>query len=1277
MTTYFVERVPSNVRAGVLNRAITIFCGLSLIAAVLIGFNQSPIQWPVAFVFAVLYGALLLFSARFKEGVYLNVSIVAVLGALLNQGYNAVWIVAIGGALLSETGRALLYQRLNLQQHTLRQAIKVVCLEAGVTVFAVSVGGMLFARLGGTLPANPKEITLSLAALFGLVFILHQVPITATLIFVYPTLKRPAWIRPYLRAAALELVALPFSALLAVISHDLSLPVFTTAVMTGAGGLLLLKMTEAAYQMTRQRVRELAILNAFSQSLSADLSLDELLSNLHEQIERLVKVEMFVITLHDPTTGMLHIPYVSLYGERLHWPSTQPSKTVNQYLIKTRTPLLLQGDVVAKGRTLGFELPFPPFPVCLLSTPLIAADEVVAVMSIESFSDVNAYGADDVALMQMLAPQAAVALKNAQLYERTASMANELAQLNEVSAVVSATLDLNVIMASICQTLERLNHADKTALFLYQQNRTVMTIGYSTGFSDDYAAQFVNFPIGQFSERTDVLAISDLSTSPQAIGWRTLAEVGGYQALALAPLRVNEQAIGLLGAFYGDTHVFGDAEVNRLRMLANQVAVAVSNAQLYQEARQRTNEMTQLVETIQALVESLELNTVGATLVTHMGQALGLDEASLLLWDTDDAQLQSVASLHHSSEQYTPLADRLFQRAAHEKKPLMLPSVVEDWDILKPLGLETGLLLPVILRSGMAGVILLGSAQARMLTEREQQLAGAMLNQAATALDNARLFHLIDTELDERIRQLSAIDAVSRKMSASLDLETMIHELLNAALSVTYADSAACGLQDAAGRVTFTARIRFAPDISNTISIWQGITGRVIRTGQHVLCGDVSRDPDYFEVVPGTRSELCVPILRNGTPWGVLNLESKNPDAFTPSHLSFVTTLADHAAIAIEKAHLFADIRRGNEQMNTILNSTRDGMILVGQRGNLIRANRAAERLLNRPLQLFIGHNMIRLIARLNHEPVRDIDYPYEAFKEILHALEADPGRVTRQVYQVITENGARDIEEIGLPVQGDDSHSSARLYVLRDISEETSLQRFRDQVTNMIVHDLRSPLSGIIGSLRLLEDLAEEGDLDNFNKVLNIASSNADNLLYLVESILEIRRMENGLMSLEQETVSLSKPAIKAIQSLEVLAEEASIQVENCIPNDLPPVFIDTDKVRRVLTNLIDNALKYTPAEGKIRIEAHYLADESMITVRVVDTGKGIPPEYRERVFGVFVTVPGSALRGRRGTGLGLTFCRLTVEAHGGKIWVESGSEGGAAMCFTLPIATGSPAET
>jgi signal transduction histidine kinase len=137
-------------------------------------------------------------------------------------------------------------------------------------------------------------------------------------------------------------------------------------------------------------------------------------------------------------------------------------------------------------------------------------------------------------------------------------------------------------------------------------------------------------------------------------------------------------------------------------------------------------------------------------------------------------------------------------------------------------------------------------------------------------------------------------------------------------------------------------------------------------------------------------------------------------------------------------------------------------------------------------------------------------------------------------------------------------------------------------------------------------------------------------------------------------------------MESFSAQAAEYRVQLCNEVPAEIPALFVDRGKINRVLTNLVDNALKFSPSGSRIVATARVYEGEKVL-IQVLDHGPGIPEEYRERIFERFSQIPGIHAR-RRGTGLGLTFCRLAVEAHGGRIWVESGPSGGSAFNLTLP---------
>jgi signal transduction histidine kinase len=229
-------------------------------------------------------------------------------------------------------------------------------------------------------------------------------------------------------------------------------------------------------------------------------------------------------------------------------------------------------------------------------------------------------------------------------------------------------------------------------------------------------------------------------------------------------------------------------------------------------------------------------------------------------------------------------------------------------------------------------------------------------------------------------------------------------------------------------------------------------------------------------------------------------------------------------------------------------------------------------------------------------------------------------------------------------------------------------LQRLRQETSDLIVHDLRNPLQNIMGTLQLMPVVLPENIWQENKELLEIAMYGCERMQLLINTLLDVARMENGELRLELNAVSVPGLIDGLIRRMTSFTR-GDIRLKMSFPASLPSVMADQNILERVLTNLIDNAIKHTPLGGLITIAAEVQNDEMLVSV--TDVGPGIPLDERERIFERFAQTTGEKGR-RRGFGLGLTFCRLAVSAHGGRIWVESGDEGkGSRFVFTLPLST------
>jgi signal transduction histidine kinase len=361
-------------------------------------------------------------------------------------------------------------------------------------------------------------------------------------------------------------------------------------------------------------------------------------------------------------------------------------------------------------------------------------------------------------------------------------------------------------------------------------------------------------------------------------------------------------------------------------------------------------------------------------------------------------------------------------------------------------------------------------------------------------------------------------------------------------------------------------------------------------------------------------------------------------------------------------AHTIASER---SRLLALIESNRDGILLVGAKLRVLLANApaleflglagSAEDWTDRPIE-----DMLSTLEQ--HAP----DAARKALAEIerVRAGDESPGEGEVDI-------PPRTIHWLDLPVATDGT-PLGRLLVLRDVTEERMVEKMRDDLSRTMVHDLRNPLTAISVSLQLLDMEVEENASSDARLALESAHNGARRMLKLVNNILDVSRLESRQMPLKREAVSLSNLVAETLQAQSPLAADRGLRLESDAPLNLPPAWADAGLIERVLQNLVDNAIKFTPAGGLVKVAVGLAAadgDESpSLLVSVADSGPGIPPELQSRLFQKFVT--GKLLQ--RGSGLGLAFCKLVVEAHDGRIWVESKPGKGATFCFTLPLSEG-----
>lgn len=372
-----------------------------------------------------------------------------------------------------------------------------------------------------------------------------------------------------------------------------------------------------------------------------------------------------------------------------------------------------------------------------------------------------------------------------------------------------------------------------------------------------------------------------------------------------------------------------------------------------------------------------------------------------------------------------------------------------------------------------------------------------------------------------------------------------------------------------------------------------------------------------------------------------------------------------------ELASANAEIRRlygvaaeQGARLAAILDSSRDGIVMVGLDRRILFLNEAAQRLMALPgaTSDWIGRHWREAVAALATPAALELSAAEE--RRVVQGDEvSSDGEITI---------GEQIIGWTNLPVHAE-GLVEGRLIVLREVTSERQLARLREEVGHMMVHDLRSPLTALSGSLRLLKSdsaLGEDG-----SALAGAAESSAAKMLTLVNGLLDLYKLEAGLPDLRRGPVSLRALVRAQLEGLTANAGASGVVLDEHVPDDLV-VDIDAELIGRVVQNLVANAISYAPAGSAVTIEGSAGADG--VRLAITDRGPGVAAAIQPRLFQKFA----STRKGGGGTGLGLAFCRLAVEAHGGRIWYEPARPTGSTFQFVIgnPVSAGPdsrPAET
>jgi PAS domain S-box-containing protein len=338
---------------------------------------------------------------------------------------------------------------------------------------------------------------------------------------------------------------------------------------------------------------------------------------------------------------------------------------------------------------------------------------------------------------------------------------------------------------------------------------------------------------------------------------------------------------------------------------------------------------------------------------------------------------------------------------------------------------------------------------------------------------------------------------------------------------------------------------------------------------------------------------------------------------------------------------------REKSWLEAILHSTADGLIVFDQENHVTHINPAAEKLLgiekNQALQ---NHPSIGQLLAQDREKSRD-EMPW--------------------VDEAYMESSSKTLKILTDPVLDDEGKPLGYMKTLQDVTLEKEVDKMKTEFISTVSHELRTPLTSIKGYVDLILD-GEAGEINEIqSEFLEIVKQNNDRLVELINDLLDVSRMESGRVKMEKEPLWLPEVIREAVVSIENLAKNKDMSITLDIPEGLPLVLADRQRLLRILVNLLSNAIKYTQPKGKLFVSVK--PQDGFLATSVRDTGIGIPSEHLDRLFVKFYRVDSSLTSEIGGTGLGLAIVKSIVDLHGGQVWAESEVGKGSTFTFTLPL--------
>ncbi|CAG0936853.1 two-component system, OmpR family, sensor histidine kinase KdpD [Thermoflexales bacterium] len=785
--------------------------------------------------------------------------------------------------------------------------------------------------------------------------------------------------------------------------------------------------------------------------------------------------------------------------------------------------------------------------------------------------------------------------------------------------------------------------------------------------------------------------VADASANPL---WTAASTIPWQRSYAAAPIRLRDQTIGFLILDSETPDFFTALHLDTLQAFANQVAVVIHSARLLKETQQRLVAQTALLNASSAISSTLDLPTVVERCAAQLCHAIDATSAYICYWNQENDTTLVVAEYygpHASVQERVPDPDAgkpdttdettwLMHKQAlvrHIDDPAMPDSTRQH---MRQFGVKSILSIPLLAKNQTFGYAALWETRHRReFTAEEIQLCLGIAQQTAIAFDNAQLFETARRQL-ALARMLQAVGAL---LTAEMSLSDVFERIFDLLSEVIRSDCVALELLDEHQQVYLAAQRGFPdPDLARRTT--RKITGPIMRErwGTHsvIVLPDTSQDSRWLDIPEFNfiRSAILVWLRVKQRMFGMLMVYSRTVNAYNESSSETVTAFANQAAIAIENAQLSEAIRQYAAQLQlrvnertaeleqerhrtqAILDAAGEGIIFTDTQGIIEYMNPQMERLTGYSASEVVGQTPGLWRSGLTPPAV------YENLWNTIRRGEVWQG-------EMINRHQLGRLYDTALtvaPLLDADQSIVGYVGIQRDISHQKELDRLKDQFVSSVSHEFRTPLANIKLYLRLLDSGRPE-KREQYMQTLQRETARLENL---IEDLLSLSRLDLDAMLTRNRPTDLHPLIAEIIADRSDLAARHGITLDYLPKADLPLALAEAGMFAQVITNLLSNAINYTPPGGLVTISTDLRTAnrQEWITVSVQDTGPGIAPADRPHIFKRFYRGEAARQSNAPGTGLGLAICQQVVEKMEGQLTVESEPGEGAAFTIWLRPAAG-----